>query len=84
MLATANLPKYLPIDENRKLLRDTSSMAIVNNDKEGLKQHRKRKQSIMKDKEALVHANIQIETLRTELNDLRSLVHQYIGINDGK
>jgi catalase (peroxidase I) len=86
MFAKANVPAYLPIDDNHKLARDTRSMAVVSVDKEGLRNYRKRKYAILKDKRLLEEANVQIRLLQAEMADLRSLVHNYIGINtnDGK
>lgn len=81
-----NVPAFLPIEDSRKLVRDTRSMAVVNVDKEGLRNYRKRKYAILKDKRLLEEANVQIRLLQHEMTELKSLVHNYIGINtsDGK
>lgn len=68
-------PRYLKVKDAEELVRDTSSLAILNTDNAALKAYKARKA-----KEALVD-QLARETaeIKTELAEIRDLLRQIVG-----
>lgn len=68
----------VPIDHHRGLVRDMSSMAVINIDKNASKRHKTQRAKIMDDKEQLKRANVEIMNLRNDLDDLKNLIKSHL------
>jgi hypothetical protein len=65
---------YIQIKENKGLLRDGFSKAILNIDRDALSQHRNKKK-IMKE---LIENSNKILTLENELSEIRNLLSELL------
>jgi hypothetical protein len=63
---------FVEIKGNNSLVRDTSSMAIINTDRQSLKRYTEQRNKILSDKD-------RIANLEKELSDLKTLVFKLIG-----
>jgi hypothetical protein len=72
------LPEYIKIDNNANLARHTSSMGVVNLDKQALSHYRIQKARILEEKKLLNNTIDQISELRSELDGLKQLVKTYM------
>lgn len=72
------IPKYLPIDNRSNLFRDTSSMGVVNTDKQSLHIYRKQKERILSEKKLLANAFLEIDLLKEDMKKLWTLVNKFI------
>lgn len=71
----ADVPDFVQIEENRHLVRDTRSMAILNLDTDARARYRAQRQKILEDKQ-------KIAKLENDVAELKSLVHQLLEKNN--
>jgi hypothetical protein len=64
------------IEENKNLVRDTKSMAILNIDEQGKNKYYAQKEALLRDKRALKSMEEQMENLRRDFNDFKEAVGQ--------
>ena len=61
----------VPIEGHQGLVRDMSSMAIINTDRNSFTKRKAIKKHIMKEKEDLNRANQEIQNLRRDMEELK-------------
>jgi hypothetical protein len=72
------LPKYVRIEENRALIRDTDSMAILNTDNKGRQLYRDQRRRILNDKQKMVGFDEKLEKLEIKMEDVQGLLVQIL------
>ena len=75
---TTRIPEYLPINGNPGLFRHTKSMGVINSDTLACKRYKTQRDKILKEKLTMEKALGEIETLKNEVTELKSLVYQLI------
>lgn len=75
-MRSPNVPDYVPIEDDRRLVRDTRSMAIINTDTDARARYRAQRQKILNDK-------ARIDALETEVSELKGLVLKMMEKLDG-
>jgi hypothetical protein len=70
--------KFLPIVDNKDLIRDTNSKAILVTNHSKLEEHRKKKK-LMED---LISQGDQINIINNEIAEIKAMLQQLISINN--
>ena len=78
MAAIATMPEYVPINNIPNLSRHVSSMGIVNTDKQARTRYIIQRDNILNEKKLLKEAIFEISNLKSDLNQLREIVQNYI------
>lgn len=71
------MTKHVKVEGHSNLFRDEQSGAIINNDKSSFELYKKRKELMLMQKE-------QINTLRTEVSEMKSLMQTLVEKINGK
>lgn len=67
-------PKIVPIIDNKDLVRDTSSKAILANNKKMLEEHRQKKQFLTR----MVKQAEEVESMKKDINEIKLLLRTFI------
>ena len=70
--------KFLPIVDNKDLIRDTNSKAILATNRSKLEEHRKKKK-LMED---LISQNDQINIINNEIAEIKAMLQQLIAASN--
>ncbi len=73
-----DVPKYVGIQEHKGLIRDTTSMAVINVDDRARENHRLRREKILNDKRTLQQTQQEVSSLKGEINELRNLLNRFL------
>lgn len=75
-----NLPPNtrVAIEGHKGLFRDLSSMAIINTDINAFKKRRAVKAKMIKDKEEITKANEEIQNLRRDMDELKTMLKRFL------
>jgi hypothetical protein len=74
----AEIPRYLKIENNDSLVRDTYSMGVLNTNKNALNDYLKRHQAAMIRLAEERRKASELNTLRKEVDELKELVRQVL------
>lgn len=64
-------PRFLPIEDNEKLIRDTVSGAVLNTDMTSLQKYRAKRERDMQLQQ-------DVETLKNQMSNIESLLQQLV------
>jgi len=64
-------PRFLPIEDNEKLIRDTVSGAVLNTDMTALQKYRAKRERDMQLQQ-------DVETLKNQMSNIESLLQQLV------
>lgn len=67
-------PKILPVIDNKDLVRDTQSKALLATNKTLLEEHRQKKQFLQK----LLRQSEEIEDMKRDISDIKYLLHKLV------
>jgi K+/H+ antiporter YhaU regulatory subunit KhtT len=66
--------KFLPVIDNKDLVRDTRSKALLATNKAKLEEHRQKKQLLSK----MVNQTQEIENMKNDIKEIKDLLHTLI------
>jgi hypothetical protein len=72
------IPEFIPIENSTSLVRQTSSMGVINTDIGAKTRYRAQRDRILSDKRQISETTEQINMLRKQLNELSEIVHRCI------
>ncbi len=67
-------PKLLPVIDNKDLVRDTQSKALLSTNRAMLEEHRQKKQFLTK----LLNQSEELETMKKDISDIRFLLFKLV------
>lgn len=67
-------PKLLPVIDNKDLVRDTQSKALLATNRAMLEEHRQKKQFLTK----LLNQSEELETMKKDISDIKFLLHKLV------
>jgi hypothetical protein len=65
---------YLKVEGNSDLVRDPATMAILNTSRTDYDNYLRRKESLMSDKEQLVHQAQEINNIKEDLSEIKQML----------
>jgi len=77
-----NLPKYVQIENEKNLVRDTFSMGVINTNHVALLDARRRKQEALNKIAEDRRKDLELNTLRKDVSELKSMVMQLLEKNN--
>ena len=63
---------------NTTLVRDTTTMALINRDRNGLDNYLKKRQTLMAQREEINKAKSEINSLKNDMNEIKQILKQLI------
>lgn len=63
---------------NTTLVRDTTTMALINQDRNGLDNYLKKRQTLMAQREEINKAKSEINSLKNDMNEIKQILKQLI------
>lgn len=67
-------PKFLPVIDNKDLVRDTRSKALLATNKSQLEEHRQKKNFLTK----MLKQSEEIEDMKKDINEIKFLLHKLL------
>lgn len=67
-------PKFLPVIDNKDLVRDTRSKALLATNKSLLEEHRQKKNFLTK----MLKQSEEIEDMKKDINEIKFLLHKLL------
>jgi hypothetical protein len=61
------------------LIRDTTSMALINKDQNGLQDYLKKRQTLAHQKEELNNVKIEMQDIKQDMQEIKQLILQLLG-----